>query len=636
MSWLGTGIEIGSIYAKVGADLSDFDRGMAEAATTMKATAATMKTSGNGMAADTERVAKKMKKAWYDSERGLINFDRTAKKVRSTLSGGPFGLLGAFGKLISLGPEVGRMTQYLTKDFADMLNRILPTNAATLALSGPLSALPAILGAVSSGVVGAALALAVLPAIAAAATFVFVALLDVVTTLAAALAALVAPLSLVVGLLGLLGAGFFLAFKTAMKGNGIFGPFADKLGRLGGQFAGLTRQLGKDFLPIFWKIAGVAQIALNYFDKLSHMSLADAFKSLSTTGVKKLNDLIYGIGHLLAKPFRLAISLAFGGTGGGMASAVSKWWGSFTKYLFGYVKTKRIMLSPGKFGFETKNIKGALDPIVKWFNKQNFTATGLKWADDIISGLSHSKALTDSLKDIVGHAASWAGRAFVAAFMGEIKGLLSRLGAWFNGPFTTDVNNWIGAAFKDVGHLIAAPFIAAWNAVKAKAIQAWNGITRRISSDIDNLMSEIRGVGGAFASWAGSIAGAIPGLTTILDTVSKISGLIGGGGGTADMSHGAGGGHGGRGPASHHAAGTPYTDRGAFLAGEHGPELVRTGRGARVDPHWRTKKLLGDGHGRTVHVHNPVFLSGDRNAAEAFARWLRPLLDGQTARMGYS
>jgi hypothetical protein len=46
MGGFGGGAEFGSIYAKVGADLSDFDRGMAEAALTMKATAASMRSSG--------------------------------------------------------------------------------------------------------------------------------------------------------------------------------------------------------------------------------------------------------------------------------------------------------------------------------------------------------------------------------------------------------------------------------------------------------------------------------------------------------------------------------------------------------------------------------------------------------------
>src|SRR5947209_7443721 len=116
MSWIGTGLgagaEIGSIYAKVGADLSDFDRGMAEAALTMRATAREMSSSGSSISRDAEKAGRDVRKGMKEGEKGLLDFDRAAKAVAG-ISGGPFGLFGAMGNLLSLPLRLGGLFQGL-------------------------------------------------------------------------------------------------------------------------------------------------------------------------------------------------------------------------------------------------------------------------------------------------------------------------------------------------------------------------------------------------------------------------------------------------------------------------------------------------------------------------------------------
>src|SRR5207249_2753136 len=97
------------------------------------------------------------------------------------------------------------------------------------------------------------------------------------------------------------------------------------------------------------------------------------------------------IGRALAKPFRLAIRLAFDG-GPTMKKAVDSWWTSFTNYLFGYTKTHPVFGPNGKFlGITRTSVDGALHPIVEWFGRQHFEKTGLKWADTILTGIKNSK-----------------------------------------------------------------------------------------------------------------------------------------------------------------------------------------------------------------------------------------------------
>jgi hypothetical protein len=334
-----------------------------------------------------------------------------------------------------------------------------------------------VLATLAGGAIVLGGALLVLPALAAAAAFALTFLLDAATTLAAILGGLVAPLSLLAGLLGLLGGGFFLAGQRAMQGGGQFAAIGTKVEHLTGQFKALIRTLASDFEPIFWRIANVAQIALNYFDKLAHMdNLRQAFRSLSTEGVSLLNKLVYGAGNLLARPFRMAVHFAFDSNG--MAGAVTSWWTSLTNYLFGYSKMHPIplaqMLAQGMPGQQLKHHLGALNPISEWFGKQNFTKTGQRWSNEIIDGFIHSKGaknLAQWASTAAGHAGHEAGIAFRAALTAEITSGLSSLGKWFR-------NHTL------VPGLDSGPIFKAFDAIKTYALSRWSDIKGWIESHV--------------------------------------------------------------------------------------------------------------------------------------------------------
>ena len=457
------GMEIGSIYAKVGADLSDFDRGMARAALTMRETARSMNTSGDSIGSDAEKAGRRVNAGMKDGEKGLSIFDKAARDVGRSMNGGPFGLVGALGAGVSAAFKLGGATASVVTTIAglgqvteqaalgteqlgttalqtvdtieQMGGAAAQSEGAMASFAGTAAAAANPIGLVVTGVTLLVGALFLMPAAAGAATFVMTALLEVATTLTAVVAGFVAPLTLVTGLLAALGAGFGFAAVTAMKGNGPFAALANKVHDLGGEFHGLGRALAHDFLPYFWDLANAAQTALNYLSKVAKMPLNEAFKSLSTQGVHLLSKFLYGVGHALAKPFRLAIQLAFN-SGSGMKNTVQSWWDSFTHYLFGYVKTKRIELRPGKFGFTKQTVDGALKPIMDWFGRQHFEKTGRDWADKIMSALKSSgldKKLEDFIGPIATSAGSKAGAAFEAAFMAQLVSLPWQIGAAISG-----------------------------------------------------------------------------------------------------------------------------------------------------------------------------------------------------------
>src|SRR6185503_1734437 len=176
--------------------------------------------------------------------------------------------------------------------WGSMLTKVIPILAGAgvgvLGLTGNLGALSAIMPILTTG-----LGLLLAP----------------LTTLAAILVALVGPVTLFIGLLGALGAGFFFAAKQAF-GQG--GGLAKQLDGLEKQFKTLTSTLASDFMPVFRFLISSASEALTYLDKIAHLPLDKAFHSLATTGVKGLQKFLEQIGHIVANPIRLAFQFAFG------------------------------------------------------------------------------------------------------------------------------------------------------------------------------------------------------------------------------------------------------------------------------------------------------------------------------------
>lgn len=187
------------------------------------------------------------------------------------------------------------------------------------------------------------------------------------TTLVAMVAGFLGPLSVLTGLLGLLGGGFLLAGKRALEGGGKLQGFANRVATTKSMFDHLVRELAGDFLPIFNKLLTDVQDAIGYFEKLAHMPLAQAFKSLSTTGVAAVQKFLEQVGHMVAKPIYLAFKFAFGGAGDSARSALGSLWGQVVKFFS----------NPQQGGPSITSMISA------WFGRQNFSAIGMRWGMDL-------------------------------------------------------------------------------------------------------------------------------------------------------------------------------------------------------------------------------------------------------------
>jgi hypothetical protein len=193
-------------------------------------------------------------------------------------------------------------------------------------------------------------------------TIALTALLAPFTTLAAIVVGFIPPLTLLVGLLGGLGVAFGLAGIRALKGGGIFKGLGEIVDKVEGQFHDLVYTLGKDFLPIFTMLAKSASTALTYLNQIAHLPLKEAFQSLSTTGVAGFQKFLDKIGHIIAKPIRLAFQVAFGKSST-LRDALVDDWNDIVNFFIGH--------------------KGVLLPVQKWFGKQDFTAVGYRWASEL-------------------------------------------------------------------------------------------------------------------------------------------------------------------------------------------------------------------------------------------------------------
>ncbi len=274
-----------------------------------------------------------------------------------------------------------------------------------------------------------------------------------------------------------------------------------------GQFHDLIYTLGGRFLPLFSQLAGAAKTALTYLNKIAHLPLKQAFESLSTTGIAMLNKFVYAVANVLAKPFKLGIQIAFGSAGDNANKAIAGWWDSFTKYLFGYTATHKIVLGGHVISIDKTQVAGALDPIIKFFNSQHFVDTGLRWAREIIQGLirlwHNDKKLRDAVRRILRDAGHQAGKAFSAAFRAEMTNipwkslavyivkkmslqtvLVNNARDAFNllkqigGRAFDSIKNHAGGVISSIKNSIKNSLSTAWNDVKRAAQRIWDEIKR--------------------------------------------------------------------------------------------------------------------------------------------------------------
>ncbi len=497
--------------------------------------------------ADTKARGEEISRSWRDASTGLLNFDRAAKQVDQTMGNSRLGkTVATLAKgVLSLGSTV----QSATDDF---LKFATSGEAGLTNFGSSLSSLAPLLGVVTSAAAAFAAALLVLPAAAAGATFVLVALLDVVTTLGAVVVAATGPLVVFGGLLAGLGAAFVIGGKAALVGKHQFHDFGQTIKDLQEQFDKFGKVLGQLFLPYFERLAHAASVALTYLSQIAKLPLEQAFRSLATTGVKMVSKFLYSVANVLKRPFKLAIQIAFGAGGATANQAISNWWTSLTRYLFGYSERHPIKLGDHVIGFSTRQVDGALQPILDWFNRQHFTKTAKRWSDELINGFIHSggRAQLAAWAGAVGkHSGQVAARAFISVFAFEIKAALPAMqhafAAWAQ-RVSVQINTALSHAFHSMASSAANAAVSAGNAIKNAIGNALDSVRNAAS----RLWDYIRGL----FSQALTIHISIP-------TPSIPSFHIPG-----------------------FAGGVQNFTGGTALVGERGPELVTLPRGSSVTP----------------------------------------------------
>lgn len=624
------------LVVKIQADISNLTRKLTEGAAEVKA-----------FGAETERSSSKMKNAWRDAETGLLNFDRAQKNVRSGFNNGPLGLVGAIGDGIAAILKFSNFMQRGVYDLGQWVQGLDQGGMAMTQFGGAISALAPLAGLAGVGIAALIAGLILMPVVAGAAVFILTVLADTIGTLGAMVYAALGPLGVLAAILGGVGAAFFLAGQRAIKGGGAFTDFAARVEKVVGQFHDLIYTIGERLLPVFNRLAGAASIALHYFGQLAQMPLNEAFHSLATKGAKMLASFVTQAGHILANPFRLAIRIAFSqGTAQQQLGGILSHLGG---YLFG--QTISVPVSAHRGAAQGASVMpkfqpGALQPIINWFNRHNFTKTGERWGNEIVKGIEHSGILGRLgtwLLSVLKDAGRRAWHAFVSAAEYEIKSAIPRLLTWLTTFIVNELRtnaNWL---MREYGR--------AWDWIKSKAAEIWKAITSAASSEFHHIasnlqsmwssaVSHIRGDWNSFTNWLGnSVSGAWNAIKSkatsiwnqIISFIERpltihinwpsppgwLGSIIGGGGSilggaSSFIRH-------------HTAAGGIVTRPTNVLAGESGAEAIiplTGGMGRHA-----LGAMGGGGGGVTININNPTFMSGGRPAARELARILKPELD---------
>ncbi len=586
---------------------------------------------------ETKAEGEKIAHSWKEAENGLIDFDRAAQKVNRTMSGGPFGLFDAIGNVGYALLKMGGFAQDGEKSLGALFTTASDGEGIMAGLGSALTSLAPLAGVAAAGFVALGAALLVLPALAAAATFVLTALLDTVTILSAVLVAFAGPVLVVTSLLGGLGAAFAYVAAQSFKNKATQQQIHDNLlalhvaqqtynedvkkygknattterallalhkaqelydtstqgaainiGELQDKFKSLVATLSQRFRPELVKLGDAANTALSYLGRIAKLPLAEAFRSLGTEGVAMLNKFVYGVANVLKKPFRLAIQVAFGAGGANTNQAIASWWDSLTKYLFGYTKSKPIHIG-SMIVIEKKNIQGALQPMLDFFNRQHFVKTGLRWAGEIIDGVvrlwHHDKGLRDAVRAIFKDAGHMAAKAFKAAFSDEIHSIPWRaLGWWL--VHKLDLANGVRTAASQAWNLFKQIAGRAWDWVKTKGLSIWHSIISAAGNAASAAGNAIKNALGNAWDWVRSKVNSVwnyikhlveSALTVHINwpsVPSSISSVLGAGGSVISAAGGL----------LHRAGGGPVMAGGSYMVGERGPELFTPSTSGMITP----------------------------------------------------
>jgi len=354
-----------------------------------------------------------------------------------------------------------------------------------------------------------------IPVLAIGASVAIVALADAAGTLIAILGDLVAPLTVVTGLLGLLAGGFFIAAQKAI------GMHEDGLGQaisgLKKQFDDLTTTLVGRFMPVFQFLIHNASQALDFLNRIAKLPLDEAFRQLAQKGIPAVAHFLEQVGHMLAHPIRLAFQIAFGqGKAGNEASAaVSQIWNQLSNFLFGYSQTHKIHI--GKALIVTQSeVQGIFQPLIDWFNRHDFTKQGIKIGHELLNGL---KPFAGPITQFIVHIFEDAFKTVISNFATLIPRLIA---------------DW--SPFGDAGKRTAREINAALTHELEDALNSAVGAAERVFNHIKGIFSS--------------------GVDLVVHVIADIPGvlqhLLGSGGGSSSSQPGVGS---GRGAGSHNPGG---------------------------------------------------------------------------------
>lgn len=400
----------------------------------------------NAVMDESAKASHDFERAWSDSERALQSSARIAKDTERALSD--------VGKTVKVaGKEVdktsafwGKLANRLDKSAAGF-NRVgiglfrvgyfigapikglaLLTHAAELGdrtfskFLGPLGFIAGPLSAIIGLATAAAGALLLLPTAIGAIVAALTVLADIAGTGLAFFVGLIPPVTMLVGLLGGLGAAFAYVTTQSIKNARTAQDHADALRTLHAaqatynqdlkkqgandpqtlralvdlhkaqdafsqsqlgvainsahiedKFKSLVGTLSKDFTPEI--ISGTKALSgwLSYLDKVAHMPLNKAFASLAGAGVNRLQHNLEAIGGRIGPVIQDAIAVAFGSQN--LRNKMVHDWNQIMNFLSGP--------------------HGALNPVEKWFNMQHFQRTGFRWAHELLSWINSSGLMGD-------------------------------------------------------------------------------------------------------------------------------------------------------------------------------------------------------------------------------------------------
>lgn len=378
------------------------------------------------------------------------------------------------------------------------------------------------IGTVSQVLVGGLASLTIgvtgLAAAFAALAFAAVALASVLGTLVAIAADLVAPVSLLVGLLGGLGVGFVIAAKRAADGGPHLDSFADKVDKLGSMFHRTSTILAQRFLPYLNELADAASQALTFLDRVIKLPLGQAFRTIDTQGTKMLGKFVDRVAQVLSKPIRLAFHVAFEDSA--FSNMVADWWHRFTGFLFGEVQRKPIRLPSGRIiEISSKQVDGVFQPLVDWFNRHHFTRQGIQIGRQILRGVMNS-GMRDRMVSFIGDVLKEAGKQSVNAYIQAIRTIVVKALPTFLRLRSLIIQKIKDAASQGRDAIVAA-LGHAWDWVKQKVNGIWDAIVAIIEAPLHisidwpsppSWLSNLPGSGiiKSITGGIGGIAGAVP------------------------------------------------------------------------------------------------------------------------------